>query len=210
MLWKGNVHWREKRKVENKGRIGLFGGSFDPIHSGHLILAEAAADLAHLDTVFFIPTSNPPHKDSIVLSRFDDRKRMVELAISGNPRFRISEIEKKADVSYTADSVLHFREKGYGREQLHLLLGADSLKEIVGWKDPDEIFANATIIAMQRPGYAMVSPLPSGAAVIWMTGGSNTISSSNIRKLVAENRSIRYLVPVEVERYIEERSLYKE
>ena len=67
--------------MENKGRIGLFGGSFDPIHTGHLILAEAAADLARLDTVFFIPTSNPPHKDSIVLSRFDDRKRMVSQSL---------------------------------------------------------------------------------------------------------------------------------
>ena len=196
--------------MESRERIGLFGGSFDPIHTGHLILAEAAADLARLDRVFFIPTFNPPHKTQKNMSLFADRKKMVELAISGNGRFRISEIEEKMNVSYTVDSVLHFRDKGYGREQLHLLVGADSLNEIALWKNPGEIFANATIIAMQRPGHEITSPLPPDAAVIWMTGGSNTISSSNIRKLVAGKRSIRYLVPGDVERYIAERSLYKE
>ena len=196
--------------MESRERIGLFGGSFDPIHTGHLILAEAAADLARLDRVFFIPTSNPPHKTQKTMSLFEDRKKMVELAISGNGRFCISELEEKMNVSYTFNSVLHFRDKGYWREQLHLLIGADSLNEIVRWKNPGEIFANATIIAMQRPGHEITSPLPSDAAVILMTGGSNTISSSNIRKLVAGRRSIRYLVPGDVERYIEERSLYKE
>ncbi|MBN2071352.1 MAG: nicotinate (nicotinamide) nucleotide adenylyltransferase [Candidatus Krumholzibacteriota bacterium] len=194
--------------MKSRERIGLFGGSFDPVHTGHLILAEMAAEAASLDRVLFIPTSNPPHKSAGRMSSFSDRKIMVELAIAGNERFFISDLEDRGDISYTFESILHFREKGFGRDQIHLIIGADSLNDITRWRNPEEILSNATIIAMQRPGHTVNSPLPSEAAIIFLTGASNSISSSGIRKRVAERKSIRYLVPESVARYIEERSLY--
>ncbi len=190
-------------------RIGLFGGSFDPIHTGHLILAQSAVDHACLDRVYFIPTSNPPHKKPLVMSPFDDRKKMVELAIAGNEKFFLSAIEEKEETSYTFDSILYFKELGYGREDMHLLIGADTLGEISGWKNPEVIFEHATIVVMQRPGYKIPGALPPEAAIMIITEGANTISSKSIRRSVSEEVSIRYLVPESVEKYINKRSLYR-
>jgi nicotinate-nucleotide adenylyltransferase len=191
-------------------KIGLFGGSFDPIHTGHLILAEAARETAGLSTVYFIPTAVPPHKRRVSLSCFDMRMRMVELAIADNPAFELSLLEGKEEVSYTFESVLFFHEKGYGKEQIHLLIGSDSLEEIRSWKKPEIIFGHATIIALVRPDHRTVPPLPENAAVIILESGSNMISSSDIRRYVHAGRSIRYLVPAPVERFIAEQSLYCE
>ena len=191
-------------------RIGLFGGSFDPIHTGHLMLAQRALDFAGLDRVLFIPTASPPHKPGHVLSSFDDRRRMVELAIRDNGRFEISLIEGSGDPSYTWQSILRFAGEGYTRDRLHLLVGTDSLSEIPGWRRPDVIFERATIVAMRRNGFEAVANLPRGATVIMLETGANSISASEIRRLVRAGRSIRYLVPDAVERYIEEHGLYAE
>lgn len=191
-----------------EGRIGLFGGSFDPVHMGHLILAERALDFIGLERVYFIPTAVPPHKSACGLTDFKIRRRMVELAIDGNGLFEISLVECKKDVSYTYESILHFKTKGYGKDQIHLLLGSDSLEEIGDWMDPEVIFSNATIVVFSRPGRETLPPLPRETAAIVIETGSNTISSSDIRRLVREGRSIRYLVPAPVERYIIEHSLY--
>ena len=185
--------------MERKSRIGLFGGSFDPLHTGHLILAEVAADFAGLERVLFMPTAVPPHKRRSELTPFEIRRRMVEIGIAGNPRFELSLVEGKMDVSYTFESVLDFRRRGFGREQIHLLMGGDSVAETATWKHPEEIYRNATIVAMRRPGHEEFPALPEGAAVIWLESGSNTISSSGIRQRVREGRSIRYLVPEAVE-----------
>jgi nicotinate-nucleotide adenylyltransferase len=196
--------------VAEKDRIGLFGGSFDPVHTGHLILAQAAADFTGLDRVLFIPTADPPHKDSRVLSPFEDRVAMVRLAIKGNDLFEISMIEGDEGPSYTSKSVLHFSQAGYDRERLHLLVGSDSLAEMENWVDPDLIFRNATIVSMLRPGSEEIVAPPPGAAVIILKDGANTISSSDIRRRIAEGRTIRYLVPEPVESYIIDRGLYKD
>lgn len=195
--------------MERNRTIGLFGGSFDPLHTGHLILAELAADFAHLDRVLFIPTAVPPHKPRSDLTPFETRSRMVEIGIAGNPRFELSLLEGKTDVSYTYQSILHFHRQGLGRERIHLLVGGDSLSEISSWRHPEEICRHATIIAMRRPGHEGVPPLPEGAAVIVLETGFNAISSSEIRRRVREGRSIRYLVPEAVARFIDEHSLYR-
>ncbi len=195
--------------MERSRKIGLFGGSFDPLHAGHLILAELATDFAGLERVFFIPTAVPPHKRRDDLTPFGMRRRMVEIGIADNPRFELSLLESKMDVSYTYQSILHFHEQGLGREQIHLLIGGDSLSEIDSWRHPEEIYRYATIIAMQRPGHAGLPSPPDGAAVIFLESGSNTISSSEIRRRVREGRSIRYLVPDTVARFIEENALYR-
>lgn len=192
----------------NREKIGLFGGSFDPVHNGHMALAERAVDFAGLDRVLFIPTANPPHKVSRELTGFEIRQRMVELAIRDNPRYELSLHEKKDRVSYTFESILHFKDKGYGREQLHYLVGGDSLGEISEWKKPEIIFRNATVISLNRPGYQGLSPFPPDAAVIILEQGKCGVSSTEVRKTVREHGSIRDMVPEKVEEFIMENSLY--
>jgi len=194
--------------VSDADRIGLFGGSFDPVHTGHLILAQMAADFAGLDRVLFTPTAEPPHKTGRDLSPFEDRVEMVRLAIEGNCVFELSLLERSEGPSYTWESVLHYARAGYGRERLHLIVGGDSLSEMGNWRNPGVIFENATIIAMTRPGSGDTPSPPAGAAVMILETGANTISSSEIRSRVREGRSIRYLVPDPVERYILDRGLY--
>ncbi len=192
-----------------EGKIGLFGGSFDPVHLGHLILAQRAADFVGLDRVFFIPTAMPPHKTTRKLTPFEIRREMLELALSDNDRFELSMIENGGSVSYTYETINQFSEKGYGREQLHLLVGSDSLSEIPTWKNPQIIFSKATIVAMHRPAYDPPDDFPDDSAIIMINTGCNNISSSEIRRLVSQDRSIRYLVPAAVEEYIIKNALYR-
>jgi len=100
--------------MSGAARIGIFGGSFDPIHTGHLILAQSAQSLLDLDRVYFLPTANPPHKMMDRLTEFAVRERMVSLAIDDNPLFELSRIEGKREISFTYETVLHFKEKGFG------------------------------------------------------------------------------------------------
>jgi nicotinate-nucleotide adenylyltransferase len=188
--------------------IGLFGGSFDPIHTGHLILAQAAVNAVGLERILFIPTAIPPHKRSARLTDIETRARMVELAIEGNPRFELSRIEAARGISYTYRTVRSFAEQGYGREKIHLLMGSDSLEEMAEWRRPGEIFSRATILVMRRPGHERMPVLPAEVGLIYLTIGSNAISSTEIRALVRSGKSIRYLVPAAVERFIAAHSLY--
>ena len=194
--------------MSDRERIGLFGGSFDPVHTGHLILAQIAAEAAGLSRVYFIPTAAPPHKSGRAMSPYDDRVEMVRLAIEGNPLFELSLIEGTGGQSYTWESVIHFAEMGYGREDLHVIVGSDSLSEMSRWRNPEKIFENATIISMVRPGGPERPAPPAGAAIIVVETGANTISSSGIRERAAAGLTIKYLVPGPVERYIAERGLY--
>jgi nicotinate-nucleotide adenylyltransferase len=196
--------------VNDTERIGLFGGSFDPVHTGHLILAQMAADFAGLSKVHFTPTAAPPHKTDRTLSPFEDRISMVRLAIEGNPLFELSLLEGAEGPSYTWETVLQYSEAGYGREQLHLLVGGDSLRDMGKWRRPDVIFGNATVISMTRPGSGELPAPPPGSAVIVLEAGANTISSSEVRERVRTGRSIRYLVPEAVEEYISEKGLYRD
>jgi len=196
--------------VADGERIGLFGGSFDPVHTGHLILAQMAADFAGLGRVLSMPTAAPPHKTGRTLSTFEDRTEMVRLAIEGNTLFELSLLEGSEGPSYTWESVLHYSRAGYGREQLHLIVGSDSLSEMGKWRNPAEIFDHATIISMIRPGSGELPAPPAGAAVMIIETGANTISSSEIRSRVRDGRTIRYLVPEQVERYIGGRGLYSD
>ncbi len=189
-------------------KVGLFGGTFDPIHTGHLILAQVASDFIGLDRVFFLPTSYPPHKAEASLTDFATRRRMVELAIADNSRFELSLAEESEGIVYTYETVLHFADGGFDREALHLLIGSDSLEELFSWKNPDIIFSRATIVVLKRPGCESMPALPDDAAVIMIETGCNTISSSEVRERVGSGKSVRYLVPDAVERFIIDHSLY--
>lgn len=195
--------------MAKRERIGLFGGSFDPIHRGHLILAENAVNALGLDRVLFMPTAIPPHKPRGDLAPVEARSEMIALAIAGRPRFELSLIEAESGVSYTYRSVLRFVDEGYRRDQIHLLVGSDSLEEMHEWRNPEAIFASATIVVMARPGHESLPPLPVEAALVWLSERRTPISSTEVRRLAGEGKPIGHLVPKEVEDYIARRSLYR-
>jgi nicotinate-nucleotide adenylyltransferase len=195
-----------------KRRYGIFGGTFDPIHCGHLIAAQTSLEELQLDRVVFLPSAHPPHKNAPVVSPYDIRRRMVELAIQDNPLFEISDIEaQRPDLSYTFKTLEDLR-KEYPPDQydLILLIGADSLVDFGNWKNPEEIISKITVAVFARPGYDMsTAPAVFRETVHWVRMPLIEISSTDIRKRIASNRSIRYLVPSAVETYISEQGIYK-
>lgn len=188
-------------------RIGILGGSFNPIHIGHLVLAEEAKEKLNLDKVVFVPAYIPPHKKEEELADPNDRFKMVELAVRGNSSFEVSafEMDGKA-ASYSVETLKAFKKK-YGEDaKLFFITGADSLGELFSWKELDQIFKLSQFIVANRPGYT-ISNVPTGVDVVTIT--SLEISSSLIRRKIKEGRSIRYLVPEQVREYVIARRLYK-
>jgi nicotinate-nucleotide adenylyltransferase len=201
-------------------KIGVMGGTFDPIHIGHLVTAEEARFQFGLEKVIFIPSAHPPHKTDERQSPPGDRLRMVELAIRGNPALEVSDLEAgRQGLSYTIDT-LHELRRVYGTDALlFFITGADAVLEILTWKEPEELLTECTFIAATRPGYPLEKlneALPefnsAGEAatdrVRAMEVPALAISSTDIRRRAAEGRPFRYLVPEEVWKYISERRLY--
>ena len=201
-------------------RIGIFGGTFDPIHLGHLILAEQCREQAGLDQVWFVPAARPPHKLDRPLTRFDQRVEMIALAIAGQPSFRIDELEKdRAGPSYTADTLAELR-RLHPACEFWLLFGADTVADLPSWYEPARVIAQAGLIVAGRPGHL----IPSIEQVRSMLCVNNAdelryqpveaplidISSRDLRRSVAAGKSIRYMVPRAVECYIEEKKLYRD
>jgi nicotinate-nucleotide adenylyltransferase len=201
-------------------RIGVFGGTFDPVHLGHLILAEQCREQAQLDEVWFVPAARPPHKVERTLTRFDQRAEMLALAIAGQPAFRINELEKdRPGPSYTADTLAELR-RAHPEHEFWLLIGSDSVSDLPLWRDPGRIISQAGLIVAGRPGH----PIPDVQQLRTMLGVSEgsilryqavdspliDISSRDLRRRVQLGRSIRYLVPRAVECYIHEKRLYQE
>jgi nicotinate-nucleotide adenylyltransferase len=188
-------------------RIGILGGTFNPIHIGHLILAEEAVSKLSLDELVFVPTYIPPHKKVEGDISPKDRFRMVELAVKDNPAFKVSSFEIDAKrKSYSVETLKEFR-RIYGQaSQLFLITGSDLLKDLFSWKDVNEIFKMSKFIVANRPGYP-VTGVPKEAETVVIT--PIEISSEDIRLRVREQRSIRYLVPDSVRKYIVRRGLYK-
>ena len=197
--------------------VGVFGGSFNPIHTGHLILAEEISEAARLDVVLFVPAFTPPHKANVDLALQDHRLRMVELAVADNPRFEASDIElRRGGVSYTIDTILELRRKRPA-DRLHFIIGADTIPELASWHRIDELVRLVRFLTGSRPGQQprwepLEAKLPQ-QAVDEIRGGviATTpigISSSAIRHRMREGRTIRYLVPRAVEEYAVRHKLY--
>lgn len=185
-------------------RIGVFGGTFNPVHIGHLLLADAAREQLALDRVVFIPTSQPPHKTPRGLLPGAVRLEMLQLALKPHPAFVASDIElQRAGASYTIDTIRALRAQ-LPQAKLFLLVGADLLS--VRWAAWKELRALCTLAAARRPGAPKPKALP---GLKWIDMPQVDIASSEIRKRVAAGRSIRYLVPGVVARYIDARQLYR-
>ncbi len=190
-------------------RVGLFGGSFNPPHVGHLAVAEAAAEAAGLDRVVWMPAATPPHKrDSPSLASAADRLAMVRLATDGNARFEVSDAEIARDgVSYTVDTL---RSLAAGRPggSWHLILGGDSLAAFETWRAPDAILTLARLLVYARPGTSPRVPPALAPHVDMVDGPGLDLSSTALRARIASGRSVRYLVPDAVRAYIAERGLF--
>ena len=200
-------------------RVGIFGGTFDPIHTGHLLLAEQGREQGRLDEVWFVPAAHPPHKDEPALTRFEQRVEMLGLAVAGNRAFRIEELEKeRPGPSYTADTVAELRRR-HPSDEFLLLVGSDTLVDLPHWYQPLRVLEQAGLLVVTRPGTAVLTveelrlqlhapeELPVRLEVIEMP--LIDISSRDLRRRVAAGRSLRYFLPRAVECYIHDKKLYR-
>ena len=197
-----------------KKRIGIMGGTFDPIHYGHLVTAEAAQHRFALDQVIFVPSGRPPHKLTHRLTPAAERLLMTLLATVPNQNFVVSDWEEKREqISYTYDTVLAFHQQFGDEAELFFITGADAVLEIMQWRRIDELTDFCSFIAATRPGYHLdnfqASPKLT-AKLFFMEVPALAISSSDIRRRVAHGEPIKYLLPETVEMYIYKHGLYKE
>jgi nicotinate-nucleotide adenylyltransferase len=201
-------------------KIGLLGGSFNPIHMGHLVLAEEARECLGLDRVLFVPNRQPPHKPMTEMASAEDRLRMVEAAIDGNPAFRACDIElRREGPSYSIDTVRELLDRSEGTWDIHFLIGADSLAELPTWYDVAELARLCRFVVFRRPGDDLgdLEPLKGVLDDEQIEAIAQRrfdmpligVSATDIRRLVREGRSVRYLVPDAVRRIIEEHRLYQ-
>jgi len=200
-------------------RLGIFGGTFDPVHWGHLLLAESCREAAELDEVWFVPAATPPHKQRRTLTEAGKRIEMLELAIAGHPQFKVCRLEvARGGVSYTVETLRQIR-ASMPEAELFLLLGADSLEELHTWREAETICELALPLVVRRPNHEPIiheTLLSRIGTARWEQIRRHMVdmpliefSSTEIRRRVAEGKSIRYRVPRAVEEYIHAHGLYK-
>ncbi|MBN1889688.1 MAG: nicotinate-nucleotide adenylyltransferase [Thermoflexales bacterium] len=195
-------------------RLGILGGTFDPPHLAHLVLAEQARVQLELAQVLFCPAGEQPLKSSQAITPVEHRLAMIELAIAGQAGFRLSRVDiDRPGPHYTADTVALLHSSFPGHE-LYFLMGADSLSTVPKWYKPGRIIAQVRLIAARRPGFEpdidqLEARLPGlRERLTWLDSPWLDIAASDIRRRVREGQSIRYLVPVTVEAYIRQQGLY--
>jgi nicotinate-nucleotide adenylyltransferase len=201
-------------------RTGVFGGTFDPIHVGHLILAEQCREQANLDEVLFVPAALPPHKQQQALTSFAQRVEMLALALSGHAPFRVEEMEKeRSGPSYTVDTLtqLHAQRPG---DEICFIIGSDSLHDLPIWYQPSRILELATLLVVARADWPVFAAkelkdslqldddFPLRYQVV--EAPLITIASRDVRRRIAAGRSVRYMIPRAVEAYIEDKRLYRD
>jgi nicotinate-nucleotide adenylyltransferase len=191
-------------------RIGIMGGTFDPIHNGHLVAASEVADRFSLDEVVFVPTGQPWQKGEVDVSPAEDRYLMTVIATASNPRFYVSRVDiEREGPTYTVDTLRDLREV-YGPDtDLYFITGADALEKLLSWKDPDQIFALAHFVGVTRPGFELSDAHLPADTVSLVQVPAMAISSTDCRARVAEGKPVWYLVPDGVVQYIAKRHLYR-
>jgi nicotinate-nucleotide adenylyltransferase len=191
----------------SKIRLGVLGGTFDPIHNGHLFAANEAAALLNLDQVIFVPTAESWQK-----AEFSDAKlrlKMTQLGIRGNKKFQISSVDiKRGGATYTVDTLADLQKK-YPDTQLVFILGADAVAGMDSWKNAEQLGALAEFVAISRPGYSFEQPKSLKAPVLRLEIPALAISASEIRERVKANKPIEYLVPPAVAKFILKHRLYR-
>lgn len=198
-------------------KLGIMGGTFDPVHYGHMVIAECARHEFQLDRVVFVPSGQPAHKKGYFITGAEDRYRMVELAVAGNPHFTISREElDRAGPTYAVDTLKNFRQLFGSQTELFFITGADAIVEILTWKRVDEVMGLCSFIAATRPGYSL--PQLNSAIGLLPPDFQNKIftfeipgiavSSTDIRQRVKMGQPVKYLLPETVEKYIFENKIY--
>jgi nicotinate-nucleotide adenylyltransferase len=198
--------------------IGLMGGTFDPIHYGHLMLAEQVRSSFGLDVIYFVPAGDPPHKEGQPVTPKWLRYQMVMLGIADNPDFQISDCEvKQAEPSYTVRTIEAFKARVGPDCEIYFITGADQIMAIESWKDYQRLLREITFVGASRPGYQDEALLREihrlrvlhGARIRYLQVPALAISSSDIRRRVRNLESIKYLLPGAVEAFIMEKGLYR-
>ncbi len=191
-------------------RRGIFGGSFDPPHMGHLIIAQAMVNRLGLDVLTWVPARTPPHKDSANLTSAEHRYRMTQLAISGNPAFAISDVEMESNQPPWTKYLLKRFRSDFPNDELFLIIGGDSLAEFHTWRDYRELWQMAKIQVAKRPG--QVFDYVDDEILVNVNIVETPlidISATVVREMVYQDESIRYLVSEPVREYIEQKGLYR-
>ncbi|BCR03598.1 putative nicotinate-nucleotide adenylyltransferase [Desulfuromonas versatilis] len=213
-------------------KLGILGGTFNPIHLAHLRIAEEVREACGLERILFIPAATPPHKSTAGNVPFAQRLAMVQAAIADNPHFEASDLEaRRGGKSYSVHTLEILRRQRPG-DELHFIIGMDSFRDLASWKEYRRLFELTNLVVAARPGVHRGDPrelLPvaiqdefcydcsaqalthrSGRSVIFLEETFLDISSTHIRTLVSRNRSVRYLVPEAVDRYIANHGLYRD
>lgn len=190
-------------------RLGILGGTFDPIHSGHVLLAQAVRERLSLDRVLFVPAADPPHKEDHVASAAH-RLEMVRLAIDGLDGFEVSRAElDRAGPSYTVDTVRQLGAR-FPDSELFLIIGADNIADLSSWHDPEGILELATVVSGTRADTAGPGTGPFADRIQRLPTPTYDISSTDIRHRLLQGLPIRCLVPEAVERYVAQHGLYRD
>ncbi len=201
-------------------RIGILGGTFDPVHYGHLVIAEEAYASLELTEIVFVPAGEPPHKTNEEITAAVHRLNMLELAIASNPHFTISRVDiDRAGPSYTVDTLRLLRKQWGEQTAIYFIIGSDSLEDLLSWHNPSGILEQLThLVAVRRPGYSeseafyghLEARLPGiKQKLVLIDTPQFTISATDLRNRVAEGRPIKYQTPETVESYIVQYGLYR-
>jgi nicotinate-nucleotide adenylyltransferase len=187
-------------------RIGILGGTFNPIHIGHLAIAQVALQKLDLDKVIFVPCCLPPHKNANTVISAQDRLQMVRLATEENPVFSVSDYEiKKGGKSYSYYTVEHFYKKFHQGTKIYFIIGADALEDLDKWHRINDILKIATFVAVERKGSRLAK---SNRKIKYISMPAIDISSSEIRRLLRAGESVKYLMPEKVIKFIKRKKLY--
>ncbi len=190
-------------------RLGLLGGTFDPIHIGHVLLAQFVCERLELDRVLFVPAADPPHKGECAAAA-EDRLAMVELAIQGFPRFRVSRLElERPGKSYTIDTLRRLR-AAWPEARLFLIIGTDNVAQLSTWHDPQGILELCTVVAGSRLADRESADPGLVARMVLVDTPVLQLSSTQIRQRLGQGLPVRYLLPEKVEEYIRRRGLYQQ
>ncbi|MFC0532642.1 nicotinate-nucleotide adenylyltransferase [Phytohabitans kaempferiae] len=196
--------------ADDTRRIGIMGGTFDPIHHGHLVAASEVANRFALDEVVFVPTGEPWQKSDEAVSPAEDRYLMTVIATASNPQFQVSRVDiDREGPTYTVDTLRDLRAEYGPKAELFFITGADALQKMLSWKDTDQMFEMAHFIGVTRPGFALSDDHLPADTVSLVQVPAMAISSTDCRARVAMGKPVWYLVPDGVVQYIAKRRLYR-